>query len=307
MLNTERKPILAARSLRKTFKDRVAVNDLDLVVREGDVYALLGQNGAGKSTLIRMLLGLIHPDKGEVLLQGEVFNSGNRKLLQHVGAIIERPDLYNYLSGWDNLRMFAALSKKTIPVSRYHEVIELVGLKGREHDKVKTYSLGMKQRLGIAVALIHDPQLLILDEPTNGLDPQGIADIRNLVYKLSTQHSKTIILSSHLLNEVEQVATHMLILHKGNKLKEGAVAELIKKDEHIVTIEIEHNDSAAAAVRQTKYGTAMTTATPHTLAFTMNRDNVPDLVNMLVTGGIGIRSVETSHSLENYFLSLTND
>ncbi|MEI8278889.1 MAG: ATP-binding cassette domain-containing protein, partial [Bacteroidota bacterium] len=169
-------PVIETKSLSKSFGPLHAVTDLSFAIAPGDVYGFLGQNGAGKSTTMRMLLGLVHPDNGSVFIKGTAFTNRHRHLLQHIGAIIERPDLYGYLSAWDNLRIFARLSYKKIPNSRLHELFELVGLKGREHDKVKAYSQGMKQRLGIAIALIHDPELLILDEPTNGLDPQGISE-----------------------------------------------------------------------------------------------------------------------------------
>ena len=170
-------PIIEISNLSKSFKTFHAVTDLSFSIGRGQVYGLLGQNGAGKSTTMRMLLGLIFPDSGVIKINGEVFNNGKRHLLQHIGAIIERPDMYGYLSGWENLKIFAALGKDKIPASRMHAVIEQVGLKGRENDLVKAYSQGMKQRLGIAIALVHEPDLLILDEPTNGLDPAG--DSRN--------------------------------------------------------------------------------------------------------------------------------
>ncbi len=299
--------ILEARGLTKKFGERVAVNDLNLTINRGQVYGLLGQNGAGKSTLIRMLLGLIFPDRGEVYINGSHFTPSNRRLLAHVGAIIERPDLYNYLSGWDNLRIFAALSKQNIPTTRLHEVLDMVGLAGREKDKVKTYSLGMKQRLGIAVALIHDPELLILDEPTNGLDPQGIAEIRKLIQMLSMQQGKTILLSSHLLYEVEQMATHMLILHKGKKITEGAVKELIDPDETIVEIDILHNAAAPAMLATSEWKQYVTAATPTQITFRVNNRQVPAINEYLVRNGVQVTRIHAKHSLENYFLTLTND
>lgn len=299
--------ILEARGLTKKFGERVAVNDLNLTINRGQVYGLLGQNGAGKSTLIRMLLGFIFPDQGEVYINGSHFTPRSRHLLAHVGAIIERPDLYNYLSGWDNLRIFAALSKQNIPNSRLHEVLEMVGLRGREKDKVKTYSLGMKQRLGIAVALIHDPALLILDEPTNGLDPQGIAEIRKLIQMLSMEQGKTILLSSHLLYEVEQMGTHMLILHKGKKITEGPVKELIDPDETIVEIDIVHNAAAPAMLATSEWKQHVTAATPAQITFRVNNKQVPAINEYLVHNGVQVTRIHAKHSLENYFLTLTND
>lgn len=300
-------PILEAKGLSKTFRNRAAVKDLDLSVQRGQVYGLLGQNGAGKSTLIRMLLGLIFPDKGTITINGQEFTPRSRQLLAHVGAIIERPDLYNYLSGWDNLRIFAALSRQNIPNARLYEVLEMVGLSGREKDKVKTYSLGMKQRLGIAVALIHNPDILILDEPTNGLDPQGIAEIRKLIQMLSMEQNKTILLSSHLLYEVEQMATHMLILHKGNKIKEGPVKELINPDETIVEIDMLHNAAVTELLKTTVWQKNITASGPTQLTFRINNGQVPAINQYLVEQGAQVTRIHAKHSLENYFLTLTND
>ncbi len=210
-------PILEAKQLSKSFKKFQAVEDLSFSVGQGDVYGFLGQNGAGKSTTIRMVTGLIFADSGKVYIKGSELRNNSRHLLENIGAIIERPDMYNYLSGWENLKIFASLSHKKIPNSRLHEVLELVGIEDRRKDKVKAYSQGMKQRLGIAIAMVHNPDLLILDEPTNGLDPQGIAEMRKLIQHLSYDLGKTILISSHLLYEIEQIANKMLIIHKGKK------------------------------------------------------------------------------------------
>lgn len=299
--------ILEARGLNKSFGKLKAVDQLDLSVEKGQVYGLLGQNGAGKSTLIRMLLGLIFPDLGMISLMGTEFNTRNRYLLKNVGAIIERPDMYNYLSGLDNLKVFAALSRQNIPRHRLTEVLEMVGLRGREQDKVKAYSLGMKQRLGIAISLIHDPALLILDEPTNGLDPQGIADIRKLILELSNQQNKTILLSSHLLYEVEQMASHMLIMHKGRKIKEGLVKELIKPEETIVEIDILEHAKIPEELKNSRWQSYLVEASPNRLIFKIDTANTPYINQYLVEKGVQVTGIQSKHSLEQYFLSLTND
>ncbi len=224
-------PILEVRDLSKSFKTFKAVDGLSFGISRGEVYGFLGQNGAGKSTTMRMVLGLIFPDSGSIFINGSEFSNSQRHLLKSIGAIIERPDMYGYLSGWENLKIFATLSGTKVPAARLQEVLEIVGLKGREKDKVSAYSQGMKQRLGIAVAMAHQPELLILDEPTNGLDPQGIAEMRSLIISLSKDHDKTIMISSHLLHEIEQVATNMLILHKGKKISEGSVHQLLNPDD----------------------------------------------------------------------------
>lgn len=300
-------PIIETHNLSKSFKTFRAVTDLSFTIGRGDVYGFLGQNGAGKSTTMRMLLGLIFPDHGEIRINGAVFNNHRRYLLQHIGAIIERPDLYGYLSGWDNLRIFAALNNRSIPKSRLHAVLEQVGLKDREQDKVKAYSQGMKQRLGIAIALVHEPDLLILDEPTNGLDPQGIAEMRELILSLSRDHGKTVLISSHLLYEIEQVATNMLILHKGNKIAEGPVSELLNPEETLVDVAMEPVENVNDLFSGSEWQARLQHVTPTALTLKMNRNKIPALNKWLVERGINITEIKSKHSLEAYFLSLTND
>lgn len=300
--------IAEVKGLTKRFRDFTAVEDLSFAIGKGEIYGFLGPNGAGKSTTIRMLTGLIHPTAGEVLIDGESFNSNRRRALQQIGAIVERPDMYKYLSAWDNLRIFAKLSRKSIPAERLHEVIDLVGLKGREHDKVKAYSQGMKQRLGIAIALVHDPELLILDEPTNGLDPQGIAEMRELIKTLGTQMGKTILISSHLLYEIEQVATHMLIIHKGKKVVEGKVSELLNPNETIFEVRILPDDGIVSKLQEKGWGQYVAEGgNSSTLLFRMHPRKMPGLNKYLVEEKVHVLEIRSKHSLEEYFLSLTNE
>lgn len=300
-------PILEVTNLSKTFGAISAVQDLSFTVQPGDIYGFLGQNGAGKSTTMRMMLGLIRPDSGSIRIKGETFGSGQRHLLQHVGAIIERPDMYGYLSALDNLRIFARLSGLSVHNDKLSELLELVSLKGRERDKVKTYSQGMKQRLGIAIALVHDPDILMLDEPTNGLDPQGIADMRALIIRLSSERGKTIIISSHLLHEVEQMANRMLIVHQGKKIAEGAVAELLHPSDTLMEVKMVRNPQVAAALNSAPWAQHLQEATEERLLLRMNPDKAPELLRWLVGQGADILSITTRHSLEAYFLSLTNN
>jgi ABC-type multidrug transport system ATPase subunit len=299
--------IIEAKALSKTFGSFTAVTDLSFSIQQGDVYGFLGQNGAGKSTTIRMLLGLIYPDAGEVYIKGQLFNNRSRHLLQHIGAIIERPDMYLYLSGWDNLKMFARLSGKPIKDQRLHEVLEIVGLKGREQDKVKAYSQGMKQRLGIAIALVHNPDLLILDEPTNGLDPQGIAEMRLLIQSLSRDHGKTILISSHLLYEIEQIATRMIILHRGRKVVEGAVRQLLDPAETLMEVDILPDESIGIQLNSSEWNRHIHETSAAKLVFKMHPSQMPALNNWLVAQGAQVLQIRSSHSLEAYFLSLTNE
>jgi ABC-type multidrug transport system, ATPase component len=299
--------IIEVQHLSKTFGSHRAVNDLSFTIQAGDVYGFLGQNGAGKSTTIRMLLGLIYPDAGSIKIQGQVFNNSHRYLLSHIGAIIERPDMYGYLSGWDNLRMFAKLSGGNIPHSRLHHVLEIVGLTGREKDKVRAYSQGMKQRLGIAIAMVHSPDLLILDEPTNGLDPQGIAEMRQLIQHLSKDHGKTILISSHLLYEIEQIATRMLIIHKGTKMAEGLVTDLLRPEETLVEVHIRPNETIAGVLQATEWQQYIKSADSTQLVLKMSPELMPVLNQWLVGQGVQVTELKSRHSLEAYFLSLTND
>lgn len=300
--------IAEVKGLTKKFNDFTAVDDLSFVIGKGQVFGFLGPNGAGKSTTIRMLLGLIHPTAGEVLINGVPFVQNRMHALRQVGAIVERPDMYKYLSAWDNLRIFARLSHRPISNERMHEVIELVGLKGRERDKVKAYSQGMKQRLGIAIALVHDPELLVLDEPTNGLDPQGIVEMRELIKTLGTHMGKTILISSHLLHEIEQVASHMLILHKGKKVVDGKVSDLLNPNETIFEVRILPDDSITGKLQAAGWGEYIAEGgSSSTLLFRMHPRKMPALNKYLVEEKVYVLEIRSKHSLEEYFLSLTND
>lgn len=290
--------------LTKYFDEILAVDDLSFAIQEGEVYGLLGQNGAGKSTTLRILLSLVKPDSGSIRIFGDELSKNRSSILSQTGAIIERPDLYKYLSAYDNLSLFARLSKKKPTSKLIREKLEMVGLSSRSDSKVKTFSQGMKQRLALAVSLIHDPRLLVLDEPVNGLDPQGIADIRNLILNLSRQQGKTVIVSSHLLGEMEQIASSMLILHKGKKIAEGKVSELLDPSQTIVSVQTTDNTKALSGLKNLAYASHVQTA-GGSLRFTMNKMEVPSLVQALSETGVGILSIEPRHSLEDYFLSLT--
>lgn len=295
--------IIEVNHLSKQFKDTLAVDDLSFTVNEGDVYGFLGQNGAGKSTSIRMLLTLIKPDAGEIKLFGKDLAHNRSEILRQVGAVIEKPDLYKYLSAYDNLKIFAKLSGIKVTRELLMKQLQMVGLAERADSKVKTFSQGMKQRLGIAVALVHDPKLIILDEPTNGLDPQGIADIRNLILHLSRKMGKTVLVSSHLLSEIELIATRMIIIHKGKKIVEGNVAELLDPSQSLIEIETTDNHLTKEKLQQTQWAPFIQNNSE--LQLKMHKNNVPELVAFLVNAEVKILSVNSSHSLENYFLSLT--
>ena len=298
--------MLDVKGLYKNFGDFEAVKNLSFTVNEGDVYGFLGQNGAGKSTTLRMLLKLISPSAGEIIFSGKnIANDGNA-MLKQTGAIIERPDMYKFLSAYDNVHLFAKLSGINPTRKLIMDQLEMVGLADRYDSKAKTYSQGMKQRLGIAIALIHSPKLIILDEPTNGLDPQGIADMRNLILRLSREMGKTVVVSSHLLSEIEVIANRMIIIHKGQKMVEGNVAALLDPADTIVEINTTNNDAAYLQLQNTVWQTHLQ-KTNKTLRLKMNKTVVPQIVETLAGMQVQILSVQPRHSLEEYFLSLTNN
>lgn len=297
--------IIKVSNLSKQFKDIHAVNDLSFTVEEGDVYGFLGQNGAGKSTSIRMLLTLIKPTAGSISIFGKDLSTHRHEILKQVGAVIEKPDLYKYLSAYDNLAIFAKLSGMKPNRTLLMEQLKMVGLDERADSKVKTFSQGMKQRLGIAVALVHNPRLIILDEPTNGLDPQGIADMRNLILHLSREMGKTIVVSSHLLSEIELMANRMIIIHKGKKIVEGKVAELLDPSRSLVQVETTNDADARQKLQQTKWGSLLHAGKK--LQFKMNKEDVPLLVAEMISLQVPVLSVNPMHSLEDYFLSLTTN
>ncbi len=297
-------PIIQVNNLSKQFKDLKAVDDLSFTVEEGDVYGFLGQNGAGKSTTIRMLLTLIKPTGGEINIFGKNIFTHRHEILSSVGAVIEKPDLYKYLTAYDNLAIFAKLSGIKPDKKVLMQQLKMVGLEERAFSIVKTFSQGMKQRLGIAVALVHNPKLIILDEPTNGLDPQGIADMRNLILKLSREMGKTVLVSSHLLSEIELIANKMIIIHKGKKIVEGAVAELLDPAKSLVYMETTDDVDAKEKIASSTWGQFLQTDS-NTLKLQMDRDQIPALVAYLVNLNVQIVAVNPTHSLEDYFLSLT--
>lgn len=224
--------LLATDHLTKRFGKRTAVDRLSLEVRRGDVFGFLGPNGAGKSTTMRMILGLVHPSAGSVRIAG-IDSARNRcGALARVGAVVEKPGFYLHLSGWENLWIFAELGGGANR-ARMDEILEVVGLRGREHDPVAVYSHGMRQRLGIAQALLPAPDLILLDEPGDGLDPRGSREIRQLIRRLADERRLTIVLSSHFLHEVEQLCNRVAILNKGQLLYQGSVEGLVTKESHL--------------------------------------------------------------------------
>ncbi len=289
--------------LTKIFKELTAVDDLSFSVPKGEVYGFLGQNGAGKSTTIRMLLTLIRPTSGAITILGKDLLHHRKEILTQTGAIIEKPDLYDYLTALENISIMAKLSGVRLSKKEAMQQLERVGLSERATSKVKTFSQGMKQRLGIACALAHNPSLIILDEPTNGLDPQGIADVRNLILSLSKDEGKTVFVSSHLLNEIEVIADSMLIIDRGKKVAEGKVAELLNPSDTLVVLETDSDEKTKAILAQSQWSRYIQSGDG--LLLKMHRAGVPQLNTFLVENGVAVFSLRSKHSLEDYFLSLT--
>ena len=295
--------ILQTRQLGKRYGKRWAVKNLNLEVHRGDVFGFLGPNGAGKSTTIRMILSLIKPTTGETELFGYSLKSRRSEALQRVGGIVEKPDFYLYLSAYKNLEIVGALTG-VVKRKRILEVLDLVGLTSRGADRVKTYSHGMKQRLGIAQALLSDPELVILDEPTNGLDPQGMKDVRDLIVHLSRDRNKTVILSSHLLSEIEMVANRMVIINNGELVVQGDVSKLLDEGEKYVLIKAKPQNKVESILRRQKYIIAYEVK-DGMFEVKMDFARIPDVNKAFVNGGVYVQALIPKRSLEDLFLSMT--
>jgi ABC-type multidrug transport system ATPase subunit len=298
--------VIHVNNVSKHFGALKAVDGLSFEVQEGQVFGFLGQNGSGKSTTIRMLLSLIHPTSGNIEIFGHSIQDNRNKVLEEIGAIIERPDLYPYLSAKEHLQLFAKLRSKKIKPNAIEDTLRKVGLLDRSKDKVQTFSLGMKQRLGIGIALLHNPSLIILDEPTNGLDPQGISDIRNLIQYLAKEEGKTILVSSHILSEIEQMASHILILHKGKKLADGPIQTMLDPNKMIVHLTTTNDEQALQVILAGSYSNYLLKRTEG-IYLSLPHFEIPLLNQFLVNAGVGLISVESRNSLEDYFLQLTSN
>lgn len=299
--------LLEISHLTKSFGSFTAVDDLSFSVNEGEVYGFLGQNGAGKSTTIRMILSLIKPTAGSISVFGLNIEKNREKILQKTGAVVEKPDLYKYLTAYENMKLFSKLSGVNLGRQELMRQLAVVGLEKRANDKVGVYSQGMKQRLGIAVALVHDPSLIILDEPTNGLDPQGIADIRNLILRLSKDQKKTLLVSSHLLSEIEQIADSMVIIDKGKKVVEGRVSELLNPGKVRMEIITLNNMGTKQLIASSAWAEGLKISSDEKILVEINKSAVPSLTRFLVENGVELVSLRSANTLEVYFLSLTSE
>lgn len=297
--------IISIQHLAKKFASFQALRDVNIQVEKGDVYGFLGPNGAGKSTTLRCMLSLIRPDSGNIDLFGMPLANNRNAILSRVGCLIEKPDFYKYLSAFRNLDLFSRISGTLSSKREIYEMLEFVGLEGREKDAVGGFSHGMRQRLGIAQTLLHKPDLIVLDEPTTGLDPQGIIDIRNLILRLKNEQKKTVIFSSHNLSEVEIVCNRMVIIHLGKSVVEGTVNDLLNDQDQIIRIQTQAEELGKALFKLKEFGKTQVKQIGHdTLELMIQKDQIPLLNQQLVEAGVPIFSIESKRKLEDYFINL---
>ncbi len=297
--------VIEVQNLTKKFKDLTAVNDLALNVYQGDIFGFLGPNGAGKSTTIRMFMTLINPTSGTIKIFDQPLKQKRNEILRRIGAIVEKPDFYGYLSAYKNLEILGQISGCDTSNKRIMEILETVGLEKRAKSKVKTFSHGMKQRLGLGQALLHDPDLIILDEPTTGLDPQGMKEIRELIIHLAKEKQKTIFLSSHILAEVELVANRMIIINKGTTVVEGSTQELLNATNLKVTFEVDEIEKVKTMLSETQWHKKIESFGDYQILFFLEKEEIAPLNKFLVEQGINVHSIVPKRSLEEYFLLLT--
>lgn len=303
----EQQPIIQVTGLQKKFGAFEAVKDVNFTVHKGDVFGFLGPNGAGKSTTMRCMLSLIKPNAGQIRLFGKDLQTERNAILARVGSIVEKPDFYKYLSAQKNLEIFARISGAHVDKRAILSTLDFVGLSGREKDKVGGFSHGMRQRLGIAQTLLHQPDLIVLDEPTTGLDPQGIIEVRDLILRLKNEQQKTVILSSHQLAEIELVANRMVIINRGHTVIEGTVADLMNAQQTLLNIEFTQESSAAAAqqIAQLFPGLNIQVVSPKTLQLQLEKQQIATLNSYLVNAGFGIVALEPKRKLEDFFIQMT--
>lgn len=276
---------------------------MNLEVRRGDIFCFLGPNGAGKSTTIRMILTLLKPTSGSIELFGRDLHQNRGAVLSRVCGIVEKPDFYLYLTAFKNLEILGAMTRR-VREEEILEALEMVGLRSRAFDKVRTFSHGMKQRLGIAQALLTKPELIILDEPTTGLDPQGMKEVRQLIRGLALQKEMTIFLSSHLLSEVEQVATRMAVINRGELVAQGHVSELLARETTDYSIEVSPVGAAVELIRSLPWAEVLSIE-DGMLEIRIRSGHASELNRLLVTSRIEVSSFYPRRTLEDFFLKVT--
>ncbi|WP_462410489.1 ABC transporter ATP-binding protein [Neobacillus sp. Marseille-QA0830] len=292
-------PVVELKHVTKVIKGRKIIDDLSFTIQEGEVFGFLGPNGAGKTTTIRMIVGLMGITSGEILICGHNVKSEFEDALQHIGGIVENPELYKFLTGYQNLMQYARMVKG-ISKQKIDEVVEFVGLTERIHDKVKTYSLGMRQRLGLAQSLLHDPKVMILDEPTNGLDPAGIKEIRDHLKKLTKEKGMSVIVSSHLLSEMEMMCDRIAIIQQGKLVDIQQVHDYVQESKQKYFFEVDL-DVAFLNTFNINYKKV-----ENGIEIDLEKEEVPDMIQFFIEKGIRIFEVKPmAKSLEDRFFEVT--
>ncbi|MDC2866083.1 MULTISPECIES: ABC transporter ATP-binding protein [unclassified Bacillus (in: firmicutes)] len=291
--------VVKLENVHKKIGSAEIIRGLSFEVQEGEVYGFLGPNGSGKTTTIRMMTGLISVSEGDITICGHSIRTEREKALEYIGAIVENPELYEYMTGMQNLKHFANMAVTPIGKERIAEIVKLVELEHAIHKKVKTYSLGMKQRLGIAQALLHNPKILILDEPTNGLDPAGIREIRDYLQRLAKEENIAVIVSSHLLSEIELMCDRVVIIKKGQFVQEYSLRGQVKSDDKImVAIEVNQVEKANELIKGT--------IQENKIIVSVMKEEIPQLVKNLVHADVLVYGVTVQNkSLEDEFLAVT--
>jgi len=300
---SQKQVVLRTTRLSKKFGKRWAAKDLNLEVRRGDVFCFLGPNGAGKSTTIRMILTLLMPSSGSIEMFGMDLHRHRQAVLSRVCGIVEKADFYLYLSAYKNLEILGSMTRR-IQKKEIMDALDVVGLTSRAFEKVKTFSHGMKQRLGIAQALLTEPELIILDEPTTGLDPQGMKEVRGLIKKLASEKQMTIFLSSHLLSEVEIVATRMAVINRGELIAQGSVSELLNREPLEYSIQVSPLDSAVELLRKLPW-VALLSVEDGKIELRVEHGHASELNKFLVSNHIEVLSFFPHRTLEDFFLKIT--
>lgn len=298
--------IVELKDVTKVIKGRTIIDKISFQVNKGEVFGFLGPNGAGKTTTIRMIVGLMGITSGDITISGVSVKKNFEEAVRHVGAIVENPEMYKFMSGYDNLLHFARMSKG-ITKTKIAEIVKLVGLSERIHDKVKTYSLGMRQRLGLAQCLLHDPEVLILDEPTNGLDPAGIREIRDYLRMLAREKNMAIIVSSHLLSEMEMMCDRIGIIQSGRLIDVQLVEEFVHNDVISYEFEVDPREKAVSIVKA-EYPDISFSLSNKGILLVVTKEKIPQLVKRFTDGEINIYGIkEVTKTLEDRFLEVTGD
>jgi ABC-2 type transport system ATP-binding protein len=295
--------VLKTFDLGKRFGKRWAARGLNLEVHRGDIFCFLGPNGAGKSTTIRMILTLLRPTTGTIQLFGKDLHKNRVAVLSRVGGIVEKPDFYLFLSAFKNLELLGSMTRR-VTRDEVMEALERVGLSARACDKVRTFSHGMKQRLGIAQALLTKPELIILDEPTTGLDPQGMKDVRELIQRLALEEGMTIFLSSHLLSEIEQVATRMAVIHCGEMKAQGSVSELLAQEAIDYALQATPIEQAMRLMQGVPWVQVLS-SDGHMIELRLEPGHAAELNKLLVANHIEVAALYPRRTLEDFFLKVT--